>query len=413
VSTNPGALQFSAATYSVNESGPTVTITVNRANGSDGSVSVNYATSNGTATGGSDYTAVNGTLTFAAGVTTQTFTVAITNDVAVESNETVNLTLSNPTGGATLGTPVSAVLTIVDDEQSGITLPGRFQAEEYKIGGEGIGYHDLTTGNTGGAYNRNDNVDIESCSEGGYDVGWIDNGEWLAYDVNVAQTGNYKMTVRGASGQSITKTLTITIDGNPLTTISTTVNNGWQGWTDVSSGNFNLTAGAHVIRVTMSGSLNLNYFDVSASTTTNLITNGEFSNGGTGWTTGGTSFGTVSFSAGNADWTINSGSGQAWEPQMMQSISLIVGRQYTLCFDIRTDESARSISVGVNGDANDNYADRGLNQPVNVTTSWVTQSFTFTANATDASSRLDFNMGANANDVIIDNVRLVEGATCN
>jgi uncharacterized repeat protein (TIGR02543 family) len=297
-----------------------------------------------------------------------------------------------------------------------ITLPGRFQAEDYKVGGEGTGYHDLTSGNTGGAYKPNDNVDIEVTSDvngGLYNVGWADNGEWLAYDVNVTMAGTYKMSVRVASGLASTKTLSVTVDGNPLTTISTAVNNGWQGWSDVASSNFNLTAGNHVLRVTTSGSLNLNYFDVSLSTTTNLITNGDFSNGGTNWLTGGTSFGTVSYSGGMADWTINSASSQAWELQMMQSISLVAGRQYTLCFDIRTDESTRAIAVGVNGDADNNYADRGLNQTINVTPSWVTQSFTFTANATDASSRLDFNMGANANDVMIDNVRLVEGVSCN
>ena len=53
----PGTLQFSAASYSVNENQGTATITVTRTGGSTGSVSVNYATSNGTATAGSDYTA--------------------------------------------------------------------------------------------------------------------------------------------------------------------------------------------------------------------------------------------------------------------------------------------------------------------------------------------------------------------
>ena len=69
--------------------------------------------------------------------------------------------------------------------------------------------------------------------------------------------------------------------------------------------------------------------------------------------------------------------------------------------------------VSVNGDADNSWADRGLNQTVSVTTSWITQSFTFTANATDVTARLDFNMGGNANDVTIDNVRLIEGTSCN
>ena len=123
---SPGSLQFSSATYSTNEGSATATITVDRVGGSVGAVSVSYATSNGTATAGSDYTAAGGTLTWADGnASSKTFTVAILDDTAVEPSETVNLALSSPTGGATLGVVPSAVLTIVDNEtQTGCTLPG-------------------------------------------------------------------------------------------------------------------------------------------------------------------------------------------------------------------------------------------------------------------------------------------------
>jgi parallel beta-helix repeat protein len=117
----PGVLQFSGATYNVNENGGSVTITVTRTGGSNVAVAVNYATSNGTATAGSDYTATSGTLNFAAGETSKTFTVAVTNDSTVEANETLNLTLSSPTGGATLGSQSSAVVTIVNDDAAATT----------------------------------------------------------------------------------------------------------------------------------------------------------------------------------------------------------------------------------------------------------------------------------------------------
>ena len=117
VSLTPGTLQFSTATYSVNENGATATITVTRAGGSDGAIGVSYATANGTATAGSDYTAISGTLSWANGDTAnKAFTVAITDDTVFEGNETINLALSNPTGGATLGAQNTAVLTIVDNE---------------------------------------------------------------------------------------------------------------------------------------------------------------------------------------------------------------------------------------------------------------------------------------------------------
>ena len=115
------AVQFNSATYTVGEGGGSATVTVTRTGATDNVVSVNYATSNGTATGGAacaagtDYDSTSGTLNFAAGDTSKTFTVAICEDVLAEGDETVNLTLTSPTGGV-LGTPNTAVLTITDNE---------------------------------------------------------------------------------------------------------------------------------------------------------------------------------------------------------------------------------------------------------------------------------------------------------
>ncbi|MBK6998771.1 MAG: hypothetical protein IPH35_01930 [Rhodoferax sp.] len=83
-------------------------------------VTVAYATSNGSATAGSDYTAASGTLNFAAGETTKTFTVPILGDATVEGDETFSVTLSSPTN-ATLGTS-TATGTITNDDIPTITL---------------------------------------------------------------------------------------------------------------------------------------------------------------------------------------------------------------------------------------------------------------------------------------------------
>jgi hypothetical protein len=106
-----GKLQFSSQVLSVNENAGTAVISVNRLNGATDTVTVDFATSNGTATAGSDYTATSGTLTFNQGETSKTFSVPIISDNVLEGDETINLTLSNPTGGAVLGVP-TAVLTI-------------------------------------------------------------------------------------------------------------------------------------------------------------------------------------------------------------------------------------------------------------------------------------------------------------
>ncbi len=116
-SAGPGGLiTFSANAYGVQENGGSVTVTVGRAGSTNNSVSINYATSNGSAVSGTNYTSANGTLTFGVGETSKTFSIPITDNSTIDGNRTVNLTLSNPTNGATLGAPNPVVLTIIDDE---------------------------------------------------------------------------------------------------------------------------------------------------------------------------------------------------------------------------------------------------------------------------------------------------------
>ncbi|MGI9106493.1 MAG: Calx-beta domain-containing protein [Pyrinomonadaceae bacterium] len=159
-------VQFSQPTYTVNEGNGTATITVARSGSTGGAVSVQYATSNGTATAGQDYTAQSGTINFAAGVASQSFTFPITNDTTMESSETVNLTLSNPTGGATLGSQNTATLTITDNDAPTV----QFAAAAANVG-EGEGRASLTITRSGDpsgalsvAYATVDNPAAVPCS---------------------------------------------------------------------------------------------------------------------------------------------------------------------------------------------------------------------------------------------------------
>ncbi|HJR07106.1 MAG TPA: Calx-beta domain-containing protein [Pyrinomonadaceae bacterium] len=113
-----GSIQFSSPTFTVSENGTQATITVTRTGGTGGAVSATFNTSNGTATAGQDYTAVNNvTVMFADGdASPKTVNVPITDDNLYEGDETVNLMLSNPQGGATLGSPSTAVLTITEND---------------------------------------------------------------------------------------------------------------------------------------------------------------------------------------------------------------------------------------------------------------------------------------------------------
>jgi hypothetical protein len=113
----PGTLQFSAATYTTLDERD-AEMTVTRTGGSDGAVSVKCDTSSGgTATAGSDYTVVSKVLNWNhLDSDSKTCTVPINDDNDNnEGTETVNLALSNPTGGATLGAPNTAVINITDD----------------------------------------------------------------------------------------------------------------------------------------------------------------------------------------------------------------------------------------------------------------------------------------------------------
>ena len=117
-----GDVFFLRAVYDVNEDGDLATITLRRAGGSTGTTTVNYSTSNGTATAGTscgsgaDYLPASGSLSFDSGATDGSFTVKICNDSANEDNETINLTLTNADGAGSPGTPSTATLIIKNDE---------------------------------------------------------------------------------------------------------------------------------------------------------------------------------------------------------------------------------------------------------------------------------------------------------
>src|SRR2546430_13329137 len=93
-------------------------ITVTRTGGTGGVVSVNFTTQDALATAGQDYTAASGTLTFAEGESSKTFTVPILDDAVVEGVESMRLVLSAPTGGGSLGRFSEGTLILQDVERS-------------------------------------------------------------------------------------------------------------------------------------------------------------------------------------------------------------------------------------------------------------------------------------------------------
>ena len=164
---------------------------------------------------------------------------------------------------------------------SPISLPGVIQADNFDTGGEGIAYHDTTSGNQGAAYRINESVDIEVTSDVtppgqtasspgvGFNIGHIQAGEWLQYTVNIAATGSYDLGVRAASGTG--GTFHLAVDGVNVTgSMSLPNTGGWQTWQTVTRTGVSLTQGKHIIRLAFDTSTalelgNVNYIQITPS----------------------------------------------------------------------------------------------------------------------------------------------------
>lgn len=151
------------------------------------------------------------------------------------------------------------------------SIPGILYGSDYDYGNLGTAFYDVTPSNTGdGSYNngwiyRNDGVDIEGCTDkitNGYNVGWIDSGEWLKFTVDVTQAGTYKINFRIAANNS-GGMLQLLLDDTYLTSlINVPVTGGWQNWQTLQVADIELPEGKHelVIKFYFTG-FNFNYMD--------------------------------------------------------------------------------------------------------------------------------------------------------
>lgn len=125
-------LEFTAADFSVDEDALIATIAVSRTGRPSRAITIEYAAGGGTAQTPADYAAASGTLAWSAGDgADKTFDVTVVDDLLIEGDETVGLSLLNPSAGATLGSQIAAMLTIVDDD----TAPPGSLATGFGLGG--------------------------------------------------------------------------------------------------------------------------------------------------------------------------------------------------------------------------------------------------------------------------------------
>lgn len=166
----------------------------------------------------------------------------------------LNFILNTPTQAPYTGTPVA--------------IPGKVEAENYDTGGQGIAYSENDAVNSGGQYRTTEGVDLEVCSEGGYNVGWIGTNEWIEYTVNVMTAGTYALQARVASPNS-GKTFHVELDGVNISGTMIVPNTGnWQTYQTIAV-TTTLTTGTKVLRIVMDASdFNINYLNFVSATTT-------------------------------------------------------------------------------------------------------------------------------------------------
>lgn len=133
-----------------------------------------------------------------------------------------------------------------------INIPGTVEAENFDEGGQLLTYYDMEPENRGGAYRLDEGVDIESRPDGGYQVGYVVEGEWMEYTVNVAKQTEYQFTAYVASEQADGK-FQLKFGTNKFSSLITTPStNSWTTLTTVT-GKIKLDAGEQIMRFMIKG----------------------------------------------------------------------------------------------------------------------------------------------------------------
>jgi hypothetical protein len=139
----------------------------------------------------------------------------------------------------------------VRDEPTAI--PGTIEAEDFDRGGEGIAFHDWTIEQhpSPAPCREGTSVDIDRCEDegGGYNIGGIRPGEWLAYTVEVAEDGAYEIDMRLSSPGESAK-LHVEFDGRDWSgPVDVPNTRDWQHWQTATCRAGRLQKGRRVMRI--------------------------------------------------------------------------------------------------------------------------------------------------------------------
>jgi peptidoglycan/xylan/chitin deacetylase (PgdA/CDA1 family) len=158
-------------------------------------------------------------------------------------------------------------------------IPGTIQAEDYDNGGQNCAYSDTTTSNQGGQYRTTEAVDVQTTTDtgGGFNIGFVQAGEFTEYTVNVTTAGNYKLELRvaaTATGKTVDVFMGSTLIANDMAVPNT---GNYQTFATISVPSVTLSAGTQVLKVVFNqASQNLNWIKFTALTTCTPESNAAF-----------------------------------------------------------------------------------------------------------------------------------------
>ena len=167
------------------------------------------------------------------------------NTTLAEGNKAAML---NTDSGSFFGWKLKEVCEIIQSAYKENSIPGTIEAEDFDNGCRDDAYYDKDNINEGGEYRLNSGVDIETCSAGGYNVGWTKAGEWMAFTVTISESSEYRVSFYIASALD-NAMAHLECDGTDITGVIPIPNTGaYQKW-EVVSKTAKLEAGEHILKL--------------------------------------------------------------------------------------------------------------------------------------------------------------------
>ena len=154
-------------------------------------------------------------------------------------------------------TPLNVPQTPYKNEAA--SIPGRVEAENYDVAGQGFSYYDNDEKNKGdGSYRDDEGVDVVKAGDG-YAIGYTEKGEWLEYTINVQESGQYNITARVSNGGDVDG-FQLYIDDQRITEsyVIPQTSEDWSVYEEVSIASIRLEKGEHILKMLIEG----NYVNV-------------------------------------------------------------------------------------------------------------------------------------------------------